>query len=200
MCSSQISKGWNVTTRYRHNFRKPSKKYICNQNLQGDEKNLTATKESLNRQLHLVLCAHLIATNQMSWRAHLGFESQGQSKLGGLVNSLGIYLSRNCEKWLWSPLMLNQGTHLAKVVNSCLHCGERVQWMLSASGYGILIGREAVRYLPPNSCGSQRPHRMVVRCIQSLTLVIPTRNDIAHHVMDGRTLENQPEKMIMHQI
>lgn len=187
MCPSQINKGWMSTTKYRHNFRKPSKKYVCNQNLQGEEEKLTATKESLNRQLHLVHCAHLIATNLMSWRAHLGFESQRQSKLGGLVNSLGIYLSRNGEEWLWSPLMLNEGTYRAKVVNSCLHCGERVQWMLSAGSNGILIGREAVRYLPPNSCASQRPHWMVVRCIQSITLVIPIWNNIVHYVMNGQT-------------
>uniref|UniRef100_A0A3Q7F0V7 Uncharacterized protein n=1 Tax=Solanum lycopersicum TaxID=4081 RepID=A0A3Q7F0V7_SOLLC len=47
--------------------------------------------------------------------------------------------------------MLKQSTGLAKVVNPCLHTGQRIQSVLSTHGDDVLIGREAVIHLSPNS-------------------------------------------------
>lgn len=186
---SLLNKGWNVTTKYRHSLRNHLKLRLQSKTCKQMKKTQQQPKKVRTGNYTWFFAPRLlIATNLMSWIAHLGFESQGQSKLGGLVNSLGIYLTGNSEKRLWPPLVLNEGTYLAKVVNSCLHCGERVQWVLSASSNGILICWEAVRYLSPNSCGSQRPHRMIVRCDQSLTLVVPKWNNIAQDIMDRRNM------------
>ncbi|GFZ19165.1 phosphoglycerate mutase-like family protein [Actinidia rufa] len=47
------------------------------------------------------------------------------------------------------------GTCLADVVDQSLQHGQPVQVMLGSNSEGILIGREAVRYPPPNSCVGQ---------------------------------------------
>lgn len=104
-------------------------------------------------------------------------ECKSQSKLGTLFNSLGIHLSRSGEEWFWSPLVLNKSTYPAKVVRSCLQCGQWIQCILGTNCNCILIGWEAMAHLGTSS--KRRVHNMVVGCFQGITFVITVQ---AHHI------------------
>lgn len=70
--------------------------------------------------------------------------------------------------------MLDQRAGLARVVDAGLHKGERVQGMLGAEGEAVLVAREAVGQLRPDSCAGFL-HNVVIGCGEAISLVVPAR-------------------------
>lgn len=82
--------------------------------------------------------------------------------------------------------MLDQRIGDTIIVQACLHCGQRVNSMLSTDGNGVLLGRETVGNLSSNHSVAQRVNNVVVRCIQFVTLVIPYKTK---HKDQSKTLK-----------
>lgn len=68
-----------------------------------------------------------------------GFQDQGEPDLGALLNGLGVHLHGDGDQRLGPPLVLDQCTCHAVVVQACLHSGQRVQGMLRPKGEGVPI-------------------------------------------------------------
>lgn len=100
-----------------------------------------------------------------------GLEDQGEPDLGALLNGLGVDLRGDGDQGLGPPLVLDECTCHAIVVEARLHSGQRVQGVLCPKGEGVLIAREAVSKLSSNSCG--HIHQVVVRSSKAVPLVVP---------------------------
>ena len=101
-------------------------------------------------------------------------ESNSNADLRALLDGLGVHLRRDGAQRLWPELVLDQRAGLARVVDAGLHKGERVQGMLGAEGEAVLVAREAVGQLCPDSCAGFL-HNVVIGCSQAVSLVVPAR-------------------------
>ena len=113
----------------------------------------------------------------------LGFENQTQSNLSTLFNGLGVYLTRNGKERFGTPLMLDQSTCPAKVVHTCLQCGQWIQLMLGTKSESVLISWESMGHFSTNSSVGQGVNYMVICSIQSITFVIPEqKNSLKYNI------------------
>ena len=125
---------------------------------------LIACSVSQKRCALAALCPEL----QGSW-----FKSYGQSNLCAFLYSPCVNFTRNSDERFGAPLVLHESTRFAIVVHSSFQRGQGIQCMLCPNSECVLIGREAVSQLGPNSCVGQWAYCVEVGSCDRFTFVIP---------------------------
>ena len=111
-------------------------------------------------------------------------EGQSDADLRALLDGLGVDFRRDGDQRLWPELVLDQCADLSRVVDAGLHEGKRVQSVLGADYEGVLVAREAMGQLRPNSC-VRFVHNVVIWCSEAVSLVVPARRKIKSKVENG---------------